>query len=550
MKKAITLCLLMLACTGTKAQEQNDVRVRAISSTVMVSAPQSTIDKKTRMKTIEWYSTENNSWHENIGVLEHVPIAEDIESIFPDLEHFDEELGYTPIIWKLADEGGNTVLHCYLSMNADVVTNIWLGNAESVILDKQTGILYQAFATVPESCYNKVFGVKGKRGTVLDLQIVFPQLPKDAKDLAIYGVPAWMMRGQEVKDNMDNGMNTYDPVPSFHTPHMVKDSVNYDKNNSGSWAVYKNAHLIKPVKEKTMALWRTPEATYLTIATEQNWFREYYGRGGNDILLDQQGHQYKCRGVMDYPNDHLFWLEGYPGDYFAYTLIFDPLPLNVKSFTYVVPEGEPFSAWGANWNGEVITDLRVQDLRQNQHLFEYQPRRIVKQPTNFAYSTNKFYSLVNKSTGAKLGVSFDYNIHASAYRESAPSGRGPNGIKITDDKTFRFKFIPATASDSCSTDAACRDCYIVNEDMLALEDGSETSEGQWLIFRYLDKSDTSQQWTLFEKDGTVTIINKATGRCVDLAGGETKEGAAVFSYDINNDSQRNTNQKWVIVDAE
>ena len=150
-------------------------------------------------------------------------------------------------------------------------------------------------------------------------------------------------------------------------------------------------------------------------------FREYYGRGGNDILLDQQGHQYKCRGVMDYPNDHLFWLEGYPGDYFAYTLIFDPLPLNVKSFTYVVPEGEPFSAWGANWNGEVITDLRVQDLRQNQHLFEYQPRRIVKQPTNFAYSTNKFYSLVNKSTGAKLGVSFDYNIHASAYRESAPS---------------------------------------------------------------------------------------------------------------------------------
>ena len=312
MKKAITLCLLMLACTGTQAQEQNDVRVRAISSTVMVSAPQSTIDKKTRMKTIEWYSTENNSWHENIGVLEHVPIAEDIESIFPDLEHFNEELGYTPIIWKLADEGGNTVLHCYLSMNADVVTNIWLGNAESVILDKQTGILYQAFATVPESCYNKVFGVKGKRGTVLDLQIVFPQLPKDAKDLAIYGVPAWMMRGQEVKDNMDNGMNTYDPVPSFHTPHMVKDSVNYDKNNSGSWAVYKNAHLIKPVKEKTMALWRTPEATYLTIATEQNWFREYYGRGGNDILLDQQGHQYKCRGVMDYPNDHLFWLEGYP----------------------------------------------------------------------------------------------------------------------------------------------------------------------------------------------------------------------------------------------
>ena len=550
MKKAIILSLLTLAYTSTQAQEQNDVGVRAISTITMTSFPKATIDKKTQLKTIQWESTENNSWHENIGILEHVPIAEDIESLFPDLSYFKQKIGITPIIWKLADEGGNTVLHCYLRMNADVVTNIWLGNDESVILDRQTGTLYQAYATVPESCYNKVFGVKGKEGTVLDLQIVFPQLPESAKDLVIYGVPAWGMRGLEVTGNSDNSIYTYDSAPRFHSPYMVKDSVNYDKNNSDSWAVYKNAHLIKPVAEKTMALWRTPEATYLAIATEQNWFREYYGRGGNTILLDQQGHQYKCRGVMDYPNDNLFWLEGYPGDCFAMTLIFDPLPLQVESFTYVVPESEPFSAWGADWSGELITDLRIQDLRQNQDLFEYQPRRIVKQPTNFAYSIEKYYSLVNKSTGARLGISFDYNNHASAFREAAPSGLDSYGKEITNHKTFRFKFIPVAASDSCSSDAVCRDCYIVNEDMFALEDGSETSEGQWLIFRYLDKSDTCQQWTLFEKDGAVTIINKATGRCVDLAGGDTKEGAAVFSYNINNDSQSNANQKWVIMEAE
>ena len=55
-------------------------------------------------------------------------------------------------------------------------------------LDKETGIIYQAQSTVPERCYNKVFAVKGKEGTVLDLQIVFPRLPENAKNLAIYGV--------------------------------------------------------------------------------------------------------------------------------------------------------------------------------------------------------------------------------------------------------------------------------------------------------------------------------------------------------------------------
>jgi hypothetical protein len=66
----------------------------------------------------------------------------------------------------------------------------------------------------------------------------------------------------------------------------------------------------------------------------------------------------------------------------------------------------------------------------------------------------------------------------------------------------------------------------------------------------LDKKSPFQQWKLIEKDGTVTIINKATGRCVDLAGGETKEGATIFSYDINDDPLTNANQKWIIEEAE
>ena len=379
MKKTIILSFITLACASLQAQVQNNVRVRANGHIGMMRVPEITIDKNTRQKTIVWDNTENNSWHENIGVIENVPFAKDFQDLFPNLKYIDDGEGYSPFVWQLTDEGDNTVLHCYLPMMADVVTNIWLGNAESVILDKQTGVLYQAYSTIPESCYNKVFGVKGKEGTVLDLQIVFPRLPDSATDLAIYGVPAWMMRGLDVRITKDETeSDSYDQVPRLQVPNMVKACENYDKNNSDSWAVYKNAHLIKPVEENTMALWRTPEATYLAIATEQNWFREYHGRGGNTILLDQQGHQYKCHGLMDYPNDSLFWLEGYPGDYFAMVLIFDPLPLHVENLTYVVPEGEPFSVWGANWNGEVISDLKVQELRQNQKLFEYHKRKIVK----------------------------------------------------------------------------------------------------------------------------------------------------------------------------
>ena len=171
-----------------------------------------------------------------------------------------------------------------------------------------------------------------------------------------------------------------------------------------------------------------------------------------------------------------------------------------------------------------------------------------KTVTNFSYSPDKYYTIVNKSSGAKLGISYDYNIHASAYREYVPSGEGPNDIVITDRNVFRFRFMP-NDGDASSSEAVSKDCFIVNENLFALQDASEIGHGQWLIFRYLDKSKLSQQWSLVEKDGSVTIINKATGRCVDLAGGETHEGAAVFSYDINDDPQSNANQKWLIEEA-
>ena len=406
MKKMLMLSLLTMIGLVIQAQttnvwykgtvvpnQENNVIVRAKSQIWVPSPDAAAVDKKTKKRTVVWTDTENNSWHEYIGFVDNVPVVSDIKAIFPEASNVGvPSSSYVPMSWQLTDEkiqvGDGTsnmedctILHCYFRMSADIVKNLWLGNKESCILDKETGVIYQARSTIPAACYNKVFSVKGKEGTTLDFQIVFPRLPESAKELAIYGVPTWYMRGWDVTGEARSYRNSryeYDEVPRFHMAHMVKDSVNYDKNNHESWAVYNDPHLIKPMKEQSMALWLTADATYLAIATEQNWIREYHGRGGNTILLDEQGHQYKCKGVLGYPNDKIFWLEGYPGDYFAMVLVFDPLPWRVTSFTFVVPEGEPFTMWGANWSGEVIPNLEVQKLRNNQKLFEYHPRTVVE----------------------------------------------------------------------------------------------------------------------------------------------------------------------------
>jgi hypothetical protein len=81
--------------------------------------------------------------------------------------------------------------------------------------------------------------------------------------------------------------------------------------------------------------------------------------------------------VQGLPLDESFFMKGNAGDYVAFLLVFDPLPLEETFATYIVPEGEPFNAWGADWSGQVLP-LNIQQLRANQKLFKYQPRIIVK----------------------------------------------------------------------------------------------------------------------------------------------------------------------------
>lgn len=379
MKKAFILILLTIICIATYAQEKKNIRIRAIGQTTLAGHPRPTRYENDRnLSIVKWPDTEYQEWHDTIGIVKNVPTINDNELSFP----WDDYRGFTPMTWKLVDEGKNTVLHCYMKMPSDIVTNFWLGSGETVLLDQETGIIYQPKATVPAECYNKVFSIESKKDSVLDFQIVYNRLPDKARKLKVYGLPEWKMRGTDIQRDMVTtmplGSPDYDQVPKFHLPKLVKDSLNYDRNVNQSWAVYKDVHTIKPVEDGTLALWRTKDATYLAMATEQNWYREWWGYGGNSVLMDDIGHRYKCKGLVGFQNDRLFWVEGYPGDYFAIVLIFEPIPLDLDTFSYIEPEGEPINMWGANWSGEVRSDLKVSELRQNQKLFNYHKRIVVK----------------------------------------------------------------------------------------------------------------------------------------------------------------------------
>ena len=378
----LTLALLACFCATIQAQDTKNMKVLAKSIGIWTPFPEVVVDKKTKKKTAEWESTENNSWHEDMGFIDNVPTVKNIDDIFPEMPNIHVDGPYSPMPWVLSEENGETVLHCYMRMPCDILTNMWLVSDECVILDKKTGIIYQSRRTVPD-CYGKVFSVKAKEDQILDFQIFFSKLPETTREVTIYGVPNWHLRGYDVTLQQFPKINTsstnaYDNTPQFHQAHLVSTAKNFNRDNHQSWAVYDDAHLIHPVQEGTMAIWRTPEATYLAIAYEMNWMREYFGTGGDNILIDQSGHQYRCKGVLGYPNDSIFWVEGCSGDYFAILQVFEPIPLHVRTITYIEPEGEPFAMWGASWDGKVVANLDIKKLLANQHLFKYQARVVVK----------------------------------------------------------------------------------------------------------------------------------------------------------------------------
>lgn len=386
----ITLLLTVALAVTAEAEEVKKVTILQQMGPIGCHYDKPVLDSATGLSTVKWQSTEDrhnkavdDQWAKSIISISSNVIDNHFNSApFGHFRNMPD--GMTLLYWELTEEDGETVLHCYLKMPAEAVTNFWLASEETGIVDAETGVHYRARRSEPD-CWKRYFSFRAPKDSIVDFRIYFPPLPETVNDVYIYGVPNWNLRGDHtiainhpVSGLRNSPYAPYDIVPEFHKPRLVKPEHDYNKDNSGTWAVYTDVHLIKPVTDKTFAIWRTKDATYLARATEQNWMREYFGRGGNNVLMDNNGRQYKLKDVMDYPNDNLFWVEGYSGDWFAIVEVYEPLPPNVNTFTFISPEGEPFSAWGANWSGEVIPNLDVEQLRKNQKLFEYHPRVVVK----------------------------------------------------------------------------------------------------------------------------------------------------------------------------
>ncbi len=364
--------------------ETSGVKEYAKSVGIFVARPKVSKDAHARHSTAAWHMT-NMEWIKDYCEAKNVSIEKDYLRIFPEVANMPlDDQPMIPMSWRLTEESNETVLHCYFRMPADEVTNLWLTSEETCLVDQETGAQYRIRRTEPDT-YRKHFTVKAKKGDVIDLKIFFAPLPETTKDIRIYGIPNWGMMGMPVTIRQQVFGTwqplDYDTIPQFHKPRLLKEHMSenkpYDRQNWNTWKVMTDAHLIKPLKDGTMALWRTPEATYLAIGYEQNWTTEYWSFEYDTKLIDETGHQYKLREIQGLPMDELFFMEGMAGDYVAYVLVFDPLPLELTKFTYIAPAGEPFTAWGANWSGCVLP-LDVQTLRDNQSLFNYQPRLIIK----------------------------------------------------------------------------------------------------------------------------------------------------------------------------
>lgn len=278
--------------------------------------------------------------------------------------------GFSGRHYELRNEGKHTVLHLYIYAPADTMKNFWLASDETAIVDLKTGRNYRAIRTVPDY-FGKYFTFKCERGTVLDFQIYFPKLPRSTTEIAIYGIPYLDMKGERLTLNQKNKKRPlYDDKPQYHAPKLAKEeSKEYAYHEERSWAVYTDVHLIKPVEEGTMALWRTPEATYVAYAYEQNWTRELFGPSLDSWLIDEHGLAYKVRDVLELPADRNFWIEGYSGDCVAIMYVFEPISTEIEDVyfkigKYAVPKAK-------------IKVFSVEELRDNQSLFEYTKRDLV-----------------------------------------------------------------------------------------------------------------------------------------------------------------------------
>jgi len=295
--------------------------------------------------------------------------------------------------WILTREKNRTVMHCYFVMPNYPCQGLWLGGDETFIVDAKTGIHYQARGTYEDALWGETFALNAPAGSIVEFPIYFPPLPESTTEIFIYGVPRWTSRGGTIlrlRQHSTAASPATDKLyEQFALPRLVEQRGPYNKDDMDTYDVYEDIQLIKPTKEHKMAIWFTREATYLAVAYEMNWNREYFGFSSQTVLIDERTrNMYKIRRIMgDIPLGNQFFISGKAGDWIAFLLEFEPLPYTDNNIintdmdfklSYSEPEGTPFHVWGASWASSFFEHISFKQLIENRALFLPFERNVVK----------------------------------------------------------------------------------------------------------------------------------------------------------------------------
>lgn len=357
MKTTLMRCLLLATLVSvtvlTSAQEKEDT----------LCIGEIFVRDASPVKSI--FTADDDSFFDNYIVVNN-------DNIFG-LHGQDYPMGTYPVRWVLTETSDRTILHCYIMMTEPYFHDFYLGGIDKAsIVDLETGKIYEARGSYDPQVWNRAFNIAAPIGTVLDFPIEFPLLPKNVKLVSIYGVPLCNLNGVfgDAHDGInirDNNFNVYDEVPHLKVPRCIKEeSANYNADDWDTWAAYADVHTVRPCKDGVMALWRTPEATYLTVAYEQNWRTEYFSFDKFLIITDSEnGASKKLRKVQGITNpEHLFMSHAEPGSWVCFTLEFDPLPLSTQYIE--LQYNDDLAKEGAKED-----EFYVNTLRSNQKYFEY-----------------------------------------------------------------------------------------------------------------------------------------------------------------------------------
>ena len=251
---------------------------------------------------------------------------------------------------------------------------IWVGGDETFILDMRSGTKYAAIEAMRGAKLNAYNVVDSVRRGWQWFQIRFPRLRRyETRDsqreetlVKIYGVPAAGLNGEQhyslselqpvqhfkwelYPEHDFSPLLAYeDAKPMLKQPRLVSKPIHYNPDDTTTFPVYTDLPKVYPLtalemEHNSVALWCTPEVTYVTSIYEIKHFRTvFYIRDKHFVIGfpkddddDDDDDDMTLPNIMPlstepYPIDRNFIVEATPGDFVVFTFEYPPVPIGTN----------------------------------------------------------------------------------------------------------------------------------------------------------------------------------------------------------------------------